>query len=345
MVFYKCEKCNKEFNQKSNYLSHINRKNSCISKNNNDDDNINVILYKCEKCNKEFNQKFNYISHINKKKSCNINDNDNTNDNDNDNTNDNTNIILYKCEKCNKEFNKKSNYLSHINKKNPCNSNDLIQENKILLDKIKKFENVQTINTQLENEIEQLKQINQELKIENNKINELLEKCITNKNNIITNTNTNIINNTNNTNNIIKIKLVNFGQEKYTKLTKEEKQHILKYSKQSMANLIKYLHINDRIPEYKNVCVKNLRGKGGYLYEDNKWMHLNYNILLMILFKNKINDLDKILAENENLNISSSKNIQGLIDNYTDDMDTFIKNNKENIINMLYNHTKNYKIE
>jgi len=139
--------------------------------------------------------------------------------------------------------------------------------------------------------------------------------------------------------------LVNFGQENYTKLTKEEKQHILKYSKQSIANLIKYLHINDRIPEYKNVCVKNLRGKGGYLYEGNKWMHLNYNILLMILFKNKINDLDKILAENENLNISSSKNIKDLIDNYTDDMDTFIKNNKENIINMLYNHTKNYKIE
>ena len=65
----------------------------------------------------------------------------------------------------------------------------------------------------------------------------------------------------------------------------------------------------------------------------------------MILFKNKINDLDKILAENENINISSSKNIQGLIYNYTDDIDTFIKNNKEAIINMLYNHTKNYKIE
>jgi hypothetical protein len=275
-----------------------------------------MINYICEKCNKEFNKKSNYIKHINRKNPC---------------IKEEINFITYKCENCNKEFDKKINYTNHINKNKKCNIIDL-QE---------KYSN-------LEIECQQLKQINQELKIENNKINELLEKCITNKNNIITNTNTNIINNTNNTNNtnnIIKIKLVNFGQEKYTKLTKEEKQHILKYSKQSMSNLIKYLHINDRMPEYKNVCVKNLRGKGGYLYEDNKWMHLNYNILLMILFKNKINDLDKILAENENLNISSSKNIQGLIDNYTDDMDTFIKNNKENIINMLYNHTKNYKIE
>ena len=267
-----------------------------------------MINYVCEKCNKEFNKKSNYIKHINRKNPCNKEE------------------LTYKCNKCNKEFDKKINYTNHINKKKDCS----------ILDFKKKYNN-------LENEIVQLKQINQELKIENNKINELLEKCITSKNNIITNnTNNNIINNTNNT---INIKLVNFGQENYTKLTKEEKQHILKYSKQSMANLIKYLHINDRIPEYKNVCVKNLRGKGGYLYEGNKWMHLNYNILLMILFKNKINDLDKILAENENLNISSSKNIKDLIDNYTDDMDTFIKNNKENIINMLYNHTKNYKIE
>jgi uncharacterized C2H2 Zn-finger protein len=80
MVFYNCEKCNKEFSQKSNYLSHINRKKSCII--DDDDDNTNVIIYKCNKCNKEFNQKCNYLSHINRKKSCISNDNTN-------------NIILY----------------------------------------------------------------------------------------------------------------------------------------------------------------------------------------------------------------------------------------------------------
>ena len=30
MVLYKCEKCNKEFNQKSNYIRHIYRKKTCI---------------------------------------------------------------------------------------------------------------------------------------------------------------------------------------------------------------------------------------------------------------------------------------------------------------------------
>ncbi len=42
MVFYKCEKCNKEFHQKCNYISHINKKTSCISTN----EEKNVIIYK-----------------------------------------------------------------------------------------------------------------------------------------------------------------------------------------------------------------------------------------------------------------------------------------------------------
>jgi uncharacterized C2H2 Zn-finger protein len=68
MVFYKCEKCNKEFNQKCNYISHINKKNPCI--NTNEDEDKNIINYKCEKCNKEFKKKCNYITHINRKLPC-----------------------------------------------------------------------------------------------------------------------------------------------------------------------------------------------------------------------------------------------------------------------------------
>jgi len=293
-----------------------------------------MVFYKCEKCNKEFNQKSNYMVHINRKKSC--------------NTNENTNIVFYKCEICNKKFNQKCNYLSHINKKNPCNSKDLIKENKILLDKIKELENVHKNNIVLEKE-------NIQLKAENEKINELynnlLNKCITN--NTTNNNNSNNITNSNNTtnnttNNIIKIKLVNFGQEDYTKLTNEEQNNILKYSNRSISNLIKYLHTNDKLSQYKNICIKNLRGKGGYLFENNKWHHLNYDVFLMMLFNKKISDLDKILSENEtneNINKFYKDNIQKLIENYDDDNNEFIKKNKDNIINLLYNNTKNYKIE
>jgi len=103
------------------------------------------------------------------------------------------------------------------------------------------------------------------------KYEELQNKFIDlNKNNIINNTtnNNNIINN--NTNNIINITLTNFGNDprkkialvssrradeplgeddKYTKLTKDEQIRILKSNKQCIANLIKFLHINNRLPE------------------------------------------------------------------------------------------------
>jgi uncharacterized C2H2 Zn-finger protein len=286
-----------------------------------------MVFYKCEKCNKEFNQKCNYISHINKKNSC-------------VNTNEDKNIIIYKCEKCNKEFNRKSNYINHINRKISCNGIDL--ENNELLLKIKELESkLLTIETEkkfFQNEIVKIKEEN--IKI-NELYNNLLDKFIKNNNNIITN-NTNNTNNINN--NIINITLTNFGNEKYTKLTNDEQIRILKSNKQCIANLIKFLHINDRLPEYKNICIKNLRGKGGYFYEGNKWLHCNFENLLMILFKNKINDLEKILNCNEGLLNYNNNYIQNLIENYTDDMDTFIKNNKDNIINMLYNNTKNYKI-
>jgi DNA-directed RNA polymerase subunit RPC12/RpoP len=301
MVSYKCEKCNKEFNQKSNYLKHIHRKNPCIIIDN------NIIIYKCEKCNKEFNHKTNYLYHINKVNSCN-------------------DINLQ--EKCNKLEIELFN---------------LKQQNELL---IKENNNTKELESKLlvvekENSITQNKNII--LEEENKRINELynnlLDKCIKN-NNIITNNNHNNIT----TNNTINITLTNFGFEKYTKLTNDEQIRILKSNKQCIANLIKFLHINDRLPEYKNICVKNLRGKGGYLYEGNKWLHCNFENLLMILFKNKINDLEKILNSNEGLISYNNNYIHNLIENYTDDMDTFIKNNKDNIINMLYNNTKNYKI-
>ena len=209
-----------------------------------------MVFYKCEKCNKEFNQKCNYISHINKKNSC-------------VNTNEDKNIIIYKCEKCNKEFNRKSNYINHINRKISCNGIDL--ENNELLLKIKELESkLLTIETEknfFQNEIVKIKEEN--IKI-NELYNNLLDKFIKNNNNIITN-NTNNINN-----NIINITLTNFGNDprkkialassrradeplgeddKYTKLTKDEQIRILKSNKQCIANLIKFLHINNRLPE------------------------------------------------------------------------------------------------
>jgi len=54
---YKCEKCNKEFNRKSGYDSHISRIRSCVK-----DNNINNV---CEYCNKHYSTRFNLNAHLN----------------------------------------------------------------------------------------------------------------------------------------------------------------------------------------------------------------------------------------------------------------------------------------
>jgi len=199
-----------------------------------------MVFYKCNKCNKEFNRKSNYTSHINRKFLCNKNSITNTGNLVIENiiTNETISVSespvidkqIYKCEICHKEFNKKSNYTSHINRKKTCN-NEIVSE-------LKNYKN---------------EYFNLLIKYE-----ELQNKFIDlNKNNITNNTTNNTINNHNNitTNNTINITLANFGNEKYTKLTNEEQIRILKSNKQCVSNLIKFLHINDRLPEYKNIIL------------------------------------------------------------------------------------------
>lgn len=55
MLEYKCDKCNKEFDRKSNYERHLNRLKSCIKQNN--DNN-------CVYCNKIFSTNGNLIKHL-----------------------------------------------------------------------------------------------------------------------------------------------------------------------------------------------------------------------------------------------------------------------------------------
>jgi uncharacterized C2H2 Zn-finger protein len=284
------------------------------------------MTFTCEKCNQIF--KFNslYIKHINKKKPCiNIIQNECKN---------------YICDKCGKLFKKKYDLNNHLNKKFSCVPNLLnekeILNNKIkeLEEKIKKLEIINIKYNDLQNE-------NIYLKKENEKIyelyNNLLNKCVNNNtSNIITNNTTN--------NNNITINLTNFGCENINKLTKEEQLNILKYSNQSLTSLIQYLHINDRLPEYKNICIKNLRSNGGFIFENNKWIHLNFDIFLFHIFNKKITNLNRIIYNNDDFNNIYLNNIKQLIDNYDEDNGAFIKKYKNDIINVLYNNTKKYKL-
>lgn len=76
-VLYKCKKCGKEFNKKSNYKQHRQRKTKC---------NTNKKSFKCNDCKKEYGRKDSLARHM---KICN-------NNNHNSNVNKNTKITINK---------------------------------------------------------------------------------------------------------------------------------------------------------------------------------------------------------------------------------------------------------
>lgn len=176
--------------------------------------------------------------------------------------------MLYKCQLCDKEFNKKSNYISHINKKNPCNKleekltcencNIKFSRSDSLLRHLKKCKcnlNINEINKKIDNLIEENKQLKE-------KINRL-----ENQNIIVNNTVNNTINNT-----VININIINHGDEDITKLTEEELQKIINSPDDSIYKLTEYIHFNDRLPEYKNIYINNIKSKYISIYNNGEFI-------------------------------------------------------------------------
>jgi uncharacterized Zn-finger protein len=111
---YICDKCNKQFNKKSYYDTHINKKYSC-DKNNT-----------CGYCEKKFCRSNYLTKHLTicKKKIIDETDNELVNKAKKYVKG----ILIYECHKCSKIFNKKSHYVTHINKKIPCNIDSKVCE-------------------------------------------------------------------------------------------------------------------------------------------------------------------------------------------------------------------------
>jgi hypothetical protein len=177
---YTCERCLKEFTQKSNFDVHMNRKNPCqILK---QEDNTSEICF-TQKSSKN-PQNYSKILKITQKSSKSLENFSNNN-------------TSYNCEFCNKSYSRSDNFKRHqlqfckakrINEfnKNLSEQNKIIlEENNLLKEKLNKFEKLIKTNS--------LKKINNITK--NNTTN-------TNNGQIYNNTNTNNIN----------IKMVSFGK-------------------------------------------------------------------------------------------------------------------------------------
>jgi hypothetical protein len=104
------------------------------------------------------------------------------------------------------------------------------------------------------------------------------------------NVNNNVNNNVTNTNNI---NIVNFGKESLDKIgdkifwnTLSNFSGIL-----PMLKLIEYIHFNDNLKEYKNVCITDLGRNIGKICKDNKWLVEDANEVVDQIGADKYNDI------------------------------------------------------
>ena len=325
-MIFECIRCQKTFDNKTHYNKHLGRKIQCkeiINKKLDEDVNIKLDII-------EHNQMFPNGFQME--------------------TNGNQNDSKIQCLICNKIYQNRSGLFKHKKSKHPNYETD-----------IKNINNNQTQNEK--SEIEQLKeifmsQINTVL--EKNKELELLvktSKSKTNTKNITNNTNTNTNSHNTNTNNgtINNINIVQFGREDSSLLNKEEISKIL-YDRgvDGLLASIEVFHFNDRLPQYKNIRLTNLKSKYIDIHDGKTWKKENQDKVLNDTLENHTCHLQTICDD-----VGNPKRIKNSVKNIIKDFseankfdteEKKITNNKKLIKNIIdkkeevklfvYNNTK-----
>ena len=319
MVKRFCLKCGLEFDRKSNYDYHINRKYDCTK---------SIIVSNLTKKNK------------NNAESCRIVQDPCTNMQDLqpeikiDKTNQ---INIFCCSYCNKNFSSRSTLNRHqIDNCKIKKENDIEKENifKLLLDKDKEKD-------------KKINDLEKQNKILMDKINKLISlkenspKTINNNNQTITNNISNM-NNSNNQNNII---MVNFGKEDLSIIDK--KIFINKIIKKPMVSgvkipdeVLKIIHFNPIYPQLSNIYISDINRDKCMVWEDGEWKLSSIDNIPQImdkicLFSNEqIEILKNKYPNNKSLQdrLCIIKKYNNMIDgDYLEDLKEDMDNNKNEI--------------
>ena len=240
---------------------------------------------------------------------------------------------IFICKYCKKEYKFIQSRSRHELK---CNNN----ENNIL---IKQNDLLKTELTNMNNTIENLKK--QMIQLLNKKC-KMHPKTFQKINNNLNNS-TNI--NSNNTvNNIVNI--VPLGLEDLDNiLSTKEQINILNKHSQSLEYMIKYIHFNEKYPQFKNIMITNQQNNIAYRYDniENKFIATDKNDLVDDLISCRTGDLEEFLDNNinqlENKTVTKIKEFINKI-TYDDKYDEFKKkqiklliyNNRDKITKEIY---------
>jgi hypothetical protein len=238
----------------------------------------------------------------------------------------------YCCTTCKKDFKQKSNLLSHLRRKKPClhiitdittsiiespqkttkspqkttkSPQKTTKEEKEIEDKLiceyckKKYSRIDALNRHKMNYCKKKSNKIEELTEENIRLKEeLLLTKRKDKTILKIHNNTNIANNTNieKQTNIT----INFGEEDIKRLTENEILTSLKSLSNCFQNFVKVIHLNDRLPEYSNILINNMRSEFGSIIEDGILVTKNKNKIITDLITLRLEDIEEISNDYQN---------------------------------------------
>ncbi len=313
MSIYTCDDCQKTFNRKFNYETHLSRKFKCTKINEITLINNNEVL----------NTPTNELEEITQ-----------------------TDAKIFKCDNCLDIFTTKFRLKTHI-KTNKCkkkfesqteNNNDVLE----ILIKIQ--ENQKQIEDEHKKEIIELKNTINDLQSKiKTETPTPTQTPITTTNNINSNNTTN--NTTNITNNI---KIIRFGAENPAdKLTAKEVQYIFGCHKNSMLlRSIEVTHFSNKHPEFHNVYIPDKKMQNAIIFNGIKPDLKSVDYVMDELLLNHVNNLDD-MKKREDVMITEHKHIEidDIVDNFRNYRDTgsdkekrIYKKAEKEIKEMLYNN-------
>lgn len=242
------------------------------------------------------------------------------------------------CPKCSKEFTKKSNYEYHVNRKIPCvklNSSENEQN----------FSNNESNPSNLSFQ-DLIQQLQSQIRAQNEQIQALKNEIVNNNSQHFSHIKDAEISNNVSQNNV-NLNLANFGDEEFSKLVPAEIFKILDSKYGSFTNYVKFTHINDRIPEQKNVHYTNISSRNCKVIEGGGWVTRDIDEVVEEIINNGISNIETYMEENDiRVSSKSIEKLRDLIEKMqNDDKEDkkFVKRIKTNIKRLLYDNKKKIK--
>jgi hypothetical protein len=269
MVVHTCDKCLKEFNKKSHYIQHINKKLSCLNIDDKTTEDLQEFAKNCNNLQKIAENCKNLQN--NTEKSLNLEEDNKTID----------------CKYCFKNFYSLYTLKRHIEKckikkledeKKENIFNNLIEKEKIN-DLFKMYEQIKKENEEKNKLINEINIKNDELIKKNDELNKKIDKILKKNNKSVVNNNT-INNNINNNINITPFKINPFGKETFDKLCKKDILKIMtdtrNNGKHCINKLIDLIHFNNNLPENQNIYMSDFN-RGKFMINDGKDWNISQN--------------------------------------------------------------------